>query len=168
MPALYLDSWAWVQARKQAALKDRRNPWPCGRSGVALTIMAKPRGQYGECGDGRVPWLVPSAAARDLLDEALDARGTEAEASAVAAYRRAFDAQLHGAFQRHELAPGRLALAVEPGGRAPRSPVLDGATLCCACSRDRAAAGACHRAWCAPWLVRAGWTVHLDGVLVAP
>ena len=168
MPTVYLDSWAWVQGRREAAKRGRANPWPCGRHGLALTIMAMPRGHYGECGDGRVPWLVPSGVARDLLDVALDARGTPDEEEAERAYRTAFDAQLLQAEQCGGLAPGRLAYTIQTRADAPRHVVPDGATLCCACSRARAAAGRCHRAWVAPFLVRAGWTVHLDGVLVAP
>jgi len=70
-PLLHLRSWASVQA-------DRKRKKAPAR---AYTIMAKPRGQFGELGDGRVPWLVPTMAARDLLDEALAARGTPAEAA---------------------------------------------------------------------------------------
>lgn len=165
-PTLYLDSWAWVQGRRKAAKNEKPNPWPCGRSGAALTIMAMPRPVYGEHGDGRVPWLVPSGASLTLLEEALAARGTPSEGDAVAAYRAAFEGQLRDALQRGELAPGRLGYAVERRGNAPRSPVLPGATLCCACSRDRSLAGACHRAWSAPYLLRAGWEVILDGLPV--
>lgn len=163
MPTVYLDPWAWVQARKRAAAEGRPDPWPCGRHGLALTIMAMPRGHYGECGDGRVPWLVPSMAARDLMVEALAARDTPLEPDALRAYRTAFDAQLLQAEQCGGLAPGRLVYTIQTRADAPRHVVPDGATLCCACSRARAAAGRCHRAWVAPYLVRAGWTVYLDG-----
>jgi UDP-2,3-diacylglucosamine pyrophosphatase LpxH len=44
--------------------------------------------------------------------------------------------------------------------------VQDGDTLCCACSRDEAAAGRCHRVWVAEALAKAGWAVVLDGVEV--
>lgn len=53
-----------------------------------------------------------------------------------------------------------LAADVPPG---PDYIVSDGDTLCCACSRDDAAAGRCHRVWAAAALVRAGWRVILDG-----
>ena len=43
-------------------------------------------------------------------------------------------------------------------------PVKDGDTLCCACSREAAAKGECHRVWAAEALVAAGWRVVLDGV----
>ena len=42
-------------------------------------------------------------------------------------------------------------------------PVRPGDTLFCACARDRAAEGKCHRVWAAALLVDAGWTVILDG-----
>ncbi len=41
--------------------------------------------------------------------------------------------------------------------------VPDGATLICACSREAAAAGRCHRVIAADLLKRAGWAVVLDG-----
>lgn len=56
-------------------------------------------------------------------------------------------------------APGML---VAHGGGAS-APVLDGDTLCCAC----AVGAPCHRREAAPFLVRAGWRVVLDGVVVS-
>lgn len=44
--------------------------------------------------------------------------------------------------------------------------VPDGATLICACSREAAAAGRCHRVIAADMLKRAGWSVVLDGRLL--
>lgn len=44
-----------------------------------------------------------------------------------------------------------------------RGPVPGGATLICACSREAAAAGRCHRVIAADLLKRAGWSVVLDG-----
>lgn len=41
--------------------------------------------------------------------------------------------------------------------------VPDGATLICACSREAARAGRCHRVIAADLLKRAGWSVVLDG-----
>jgi hypothetical protein len=41
--------------------------------------------------------------------------------------------------------------------------VPDGATLICACSREAAGAGRCHRVIAADMLKRAGWSVVLDG-----
>lgn len=44
--------------------------------------------------------------------------------------------------------------------------VQPGDTLCCACSKEAAAKGECHRAWSAPLLVKYGWRVCLDGVVL--
>lgn len=41
--------------------------------------------------------------------------------------------------------------------------VEDGDTLCCACSREKAVNGECHRVWAATLLMKAGWEVVLDG-----
>jgi hypothetical protein len=41
--------------------------------------------------------------------------------------------------------------------------VAAGDTLCCACSRENAAVGCCHRVWAAELLRLAGWDVLLDG-----
>ena len=100
--------------------------------------------------------LPPVRALRDLLDEALAARGTPAEAATMAAYRRAYEAQLQQALDQGELAPGRL----QHGDGRARTAVEDGAALCCACGTAAAQAGRCHRAWAAPF---AGWRVVLDG-----
>jgi hypothetical protein len=59
------------------------------------------------------------------------------------------------------LARGCLTLG---GLRCPSMLVADGDTLVCACSKAAAAEGKCHRVWAAPFLVRAGWRVVLDGV----
>ena len=45
--------------------------------------------------------------------------------------------------------------------------VESGSTLCCACSKQKAAEGRCHRVWAAAALARAGWNVILDGIPVA-
>ena len=116
--------------------------------GRKLTIMAAPR--RWEHGDGRVPAIVPPL---DWLREALG--GT----LALEEYRRRYEDRLSGL---SFLAPGALRADTPPGW----VDVRDGDTLCCACSRADAAAGRCHRAWAAPFLVRAGWRVILDGVEV--
>lgn len=59
------------------------------------------------------------------------------------------------------LAPGELRLA-------DGSPVRDGDTLCCSCSREAAAAGRCHRVPAADVLRVQRWRVILDGVLLFP
>lgn len=112
--------------------------------GRRWTIMRKPRAW--EHGDGRVPALVPR---REDLEAAQ--RGDLDPAAYAAACREVF-----GAFP---LEPGRL----EAVGADGPVPVADGDTLCCACSREAAARGACHRVVAAALLADAGWRVVLDG-----
>ncbi|MGM3243114.1 hypothetical protein, partial [Bacillus cereus group sp. Bc237] len=69
----------------------------------------------------------------------------------LAQYRAALDARWSTA----NLGPG--ALHADASGLVV--PVRSGDHLCCACSAADALAGECHRAWAAPWLVRAGWDV---------
>jgi hypothetical protein len=132
----------------------------------------KPNAGRGELGEGPVSALVPSdhpgAAARAFyartwLEAALAARGTADEERTVALYRAEFRRQLE-AWGVEALAPGRLYANARP--HAWVAHVADGDTLCCACSAANAARGLCHRAWAAPYLVRAGWRVLLDGVEV--
>lgn len=122
--------------------------------GRKLSIMARPRAW--EHGDGCVPWLTPADS--DLLDvKAGWIDGNE--------YQRRFEVFVGMLEACGHLAPGELAV-----GRVARGigAVVDGDTLCCACSRDDAAAGRCHRVWAAHALVRAGWHVILDGQEVTP
>lgn len=58
-----------------------------------------------------------------------------------------------------------LKLLLGPGQLRTSGDVLveDGDTLICSCSRDKAAAGKCHRAWAGEYLAREGWRVILDG-----
>jgi hypothetical protein len=112
--------------------------------GRRLTIMAKPR-QW-EHGDGAVPAATPNP------EWLFDVRAGEIP---MAAYRDLIDRRLAG----HDLTPGRLMSSV--------GAVVDGDSLCCACSRDEAAAGRCHRVWVAAALARAGWRVVLDGAELA-
>jgi hypothetical protein len=82
-----------------------------------------------------------------------------------AVYRERFLADLDG----RNLKPGYLMATIhnELSGSKPIVVVVkDGDTLCCACSREDAANGKCHRAWVAPLLKAAGWRVVLDGVEV--
>jgi hypothetical protein len=111
--------------------------------GRKLTIMARPRSW--EHGEGKVASCTPAAAWLHSV------RSGEIS---VDDYRRRIEGQL-GVYN---LSPGSLVV-VNDG-----LPVRDGDTLCCACSREEAAAGRCHRVWVAQALVRAGWRVVLDGV----
>jgi hypothetical protein len=113
--------------------------------GRRLTIMAKPR--VWEHGDGAVPAAIPNP---EWLDGAKSGRIPMAE----------YHLLIAGRLRGYDLTPRRLMSSV--------GPVEDGDTLCCACSRDEAAAGRCHRVWVAAALARAGWRVLLDGAEVAP
>lgn len=110
--------------------------------GQKWTIMARPRAW--ERGAGVVVALTP-----DLSDLVAAKSGTLSEVEYFARFREKM--------LRHssQLAPGimRAAYAVYPA-------VCDGDTLLCAC----AIGAPCHRREVAPFLVRAGWRVILDGV----
>jgi len=109
------------------------------------------------------------------MDLALGERAIGPETTAMLAYRESYERHL-GALLESEcdrenpgigLSPGCL-VALEPpiDGVPMHTFVADGDTLCCACSAANAARDLCHRAWAAPYLVRAGWRVLLDGVEV--
>ncbi len=103
--------------------------------------------------------------------------GATGEAEAAAAWRE-YERALYALWEPRvtRLAPRVLgygcAAALSPGrttnpwdgeqwvslGKVP-----DGATLICACSREAAGAGRCHRVIAADLLKRAGWSVVLDG-----
>jgi hypothetical protein len=101
-----------------------------------FSIMAKPR--RWEHGAGFVRELVPRL--EDL--------------EAIQAGRITFDQYR-----------ARFVAGVDLEALRPPHPVLqNGDTLCCACSREAAARGECHRLWSAKLLVEAGWNVVLDGV----
>jgi hypothetical protein len=146
----------------------RRAPFR-GPSGRVYTIMAAPRVEFGECGDGVVADLVPSLrwvldaksgvlpfeTYRELYLSHLARVETEAR---LARTRETSDRPARpGGFE-----PGRLVAEVEDGDVLVES----GDTLVCACSRADAIAGRCHRAWAAIALLRAGWLVVLDGILI--
>lgn len=118
--------------------------------GRKLSIMARPRAW--EHGDGRVAAFVPDA--RDLA-------AVRAGTIDVAEYRRRCEAL----FQRERHWPGMLVADDQSLGM---DEVRDGDTLLCACSREAAARGECHRVWAAAALARAGWRVVLDGTEVTP
>lgn len=100
----------------------------------------------------------------------------ECGADDLATAWRAYEAALYGLWEV-QLALGRLAPgSMSYGHSSPTrgvpwdggfwthtGSVPDGATLICACSREAAAAGRCHRVIAADLLKRAGWTVVLDG-----
>lgn len=109
----------------------------------------------------------------------------ECGADELAAAWRAYEVALYGLWDPRldRIAPGALrygdrvsdfvAEVLTRGGSKPANwdgefwrstgDVPDGATLICACSREAAAAGRCHRVIAADLLKRAGWSVVLDG-----
>jgi hypothetical protein len=117
--------------------------------GRKFTIMARPR--RWEHGDGRVPALESNA-----QDFGQMRRGKLSSAR----YRRRYVRRMRDLAAKRRLAPGQLYAILENHAR---SAVSDGDTLCCACSRDKAAGGECHRVWAAEALAKAGWRVVLDG-----
>lgn len=147
LPTIYVTNAASVQVVKRgiATPEVAKAVGP----GPALTIMAKPRGQYGECGVGAVPLLRPF-----LVDlEAVQA-GDITEAEYFGRCEREFSRQ------REHLGPGKLIYRDDAG---EGQLVPSGATLMCACSRSKASEGRCHRVTAAAELRRAGWVVILDG-----
>lgn len=119
--------------------------------GRVWTMMARPRAW--EHGEGRVPDCTPADGDLDAL---------HAGRIEVDEYKARFLAFVLRLEWVGDLRPGKLGAIA--GDEIVR--VGDGDTLCCACSRDEAASGRCHRAWLAPVLARAGWRVLLDGVEV--
>lgn len=114
--------------------------------GRKWTIMARPR--WFEKGHGSVPLLTPNP---------LVLLAVQNGAQSIGAYREGYESYVEG--HADDLEPGRLKASIVGW---PIT-ISDGDTLCCACSRAKAAAGECHRAWAAEALVRAGWRVVLDG-----
>lgn len=113
--------------------------------GRKWTIMRNPR-QW-ERGAGRVLALTPPA--NDLADVRSGAMAPETYA-----------AKCEARFRAQDLRPGQIW--AEDASTAAEL-VADGDTLCCACSREAAARGECHRVVAARLLVEAGWRVVLDG-----
>lgn len=142
-PTLYLSNWS-----------SHRTPGMHG-PGRKWTIMANPRAW--ERGEGAVRWLTPNT--DDLLT-------VKAGNMGVDEYRLRCETRWDSCAGGHR--PGVLRAIFPEVRRAGRLVVVeDGDTLCCACSVAEARAGRCHRTWAAPFLVRAGWRVVLDGVEVA-
>lgn len=144
---LFLHSWAWFNTQKRAGL-------PEGYSGRAFTIMAKPNPRFGQVGDGYCNALIPRGEAKEIMEELVKLRRHDLDdPELLARYRRLLEERWQS--EIHRLRPGAL---VAGGGL-----VRDGDVLACACRAEEALAGRCHRAWAAPFLVRAGWQVRQDG-----
>ncbi len=127
--------------------------------GQVFTIMARPR--HFETGEGRVGALVPPV---PLLER------VQRHVITIEDYL----AQLEESWRRdlQGLEPGVLRYSVwedgVPSHVRPVHLVPADSTLCCACSRAKAAAGHCHRVTAARLLVEVGWRVVLDGEEVSP
>ena len=120
--------------------------------GRRLTIMANPR--HWEKGEGYVRHLRPHEA---------DLEAARNGSISAAEYERRYLAGLRLVWR--DLRPGHMAwLSTRLAGPVGLAPVCDGDTLCCACSREAAARGECHRVWAARALHAVGWCVVLDGV----
>lgn len=151
-----------IHLRSAAYVRAHRADYP-----HACTIQAAPRLHYGEGLDGSVPLLTPTADEWGLgrLIVAQRREGLPMDPDALAAYRGSMESRWSRALRLGLLRPGRLQWSAVRGmGGGLLSEVPDGAALCCSCSAAEAAAGRCHRAWAAPVLRRAGWSVVLDGV----
>lgn len=123
-------------------------------SGRKLTIMARPRSW--ECGDGAIKMLAPNDS---------DLRAVQSGRMEPKRYFERFGE----AIKEHErlglLEPGTMLFSAgeRTGPSAEWILVADGDTLCCACSREKASLGECHRVLAAGALLRSGWRVLLDG-----
>lgn len=183
MSTLYLTNAATVAAVARAT-SSGKPPKPetaasVGRGSV-FSVMRYPRAEMGEAGTGRVLALTPPSA---LVMPAIGAKKTAdrtGDAFDLAAWRTYEDA-LRARWLAPEhvrrCAPGALAYGREAhperSGGAARpwdhswwvevDTVPDGATLICACSREAAGSGRCHRVIAADVLRVAGWDVILDG-----
>jgi len=142
MPKIYLSNWSSHGTKG------------CHGPGKLLSIMvrtsrfAKP--------DGIIPGLMPRAIDfAEYKDGKID----------LDTYR---DRYFENSWEV-DFSPGRLTW--QPYSflaQVVETPVGDGDTLCCICSREKAAKGECHRAWIAEFLLRAGWEVVLDGKKFVP
>lgn len=121
--------------------------------GMVYSIMAAPRPF--ERGDGSVSALVPRLE---------DLRRVRDRLLTTPQYLAAYEAHIRmatGGDLSRFLGPRRLRART---GRGPADRmVTEGDTICCACAKDAAAAGECHRVRAANLLRIAGWDVWLDG-----
>lgn len=121
-------------------------------SGRKWTIMAAPRAW--EHGDGMVINLTPDKGDLDAVRQGfMSFRQYRTACLTLWGYQDDEDLWAFG--------PGELHAFTGEGDE--EAPVADGDTMLCACSRDAAAHGECHRVFAAELLRRAGWRVVLDG-----
>lgn len=149
-PTLYLSNWS-----------SHRTPGAHG-PGRKWSIMARPRAW--ERGEGACIPLAPLGPPGVLLDLlVVQRRAGAVDPDLLDRYRQAMAHRWGPREYGPDLGPTHLWAAPDEG---PPVRVSDGDTLCCACAVAEAREGRCHRAWAAPFLVRAGWRVVLDGVEV--
>lgn len=180
---IYLTNTATVAAVDRAA-STGKPPRPETAASVGpgpvLSIMRFPRADKGEAGNGRVLALTPPS---HLVTPAIGAKkaadrtGDAFDPAAWREYADALRARWLAPEHVRRCAPGALAYGREAhperSGGAARpwdgswwvevDTVPDGATLICACSREAAGSGRCHRVVAADVLRVAGWSVVLDG-----
>jgi hypothetical protein len=174
LPTIYLSNAAAVAAvaRGTATARTRESVG----SGPAYSIMRFPRDFELAVAAGQVLALTPP---RRLAAPAIEAKHAHDAGEGTAAAWAEYEAALREIWERPahfgRLSPGLLAWGAPavPGERSAApwdgskwivgGPVADGSTLFCACSREAASAGRCHRVIAAPLLARAGWRVILDG-----
>jgi hypothetical protein len=119
--------------------------------GKKYTIMVNPRSW--EHGAGSVYALLP------LEEDLSDLRSGKIM---MEEYRRRYEAGVSGIPEW--LGPGVLSAdSALSHNRGKTVYLARGDTLCCACSRETAAKGECHRVWAAFFLKEAKWRVILDG-----
>ena len=141
-PTLYLTNVASLQTPGHKGPRDGH-----------LTIQARP--PHWARGQGRVNVLAPLGALEALMLSAIEERKSGIDRT----YNRD---RYHAAYEHHlaqnNLSPWRLGAT----DGVDFWFVQDGDTLTCTCSKFVD----CHRRWAAPYLVKAGWRVVLDGVEV--
>ena len=130
-----------------------RTPGHKGPRDGHLTIQARPL--HWARGLGRVNVLAPLGALEPLMLAAIKERKSGIDSTdCMTRYRAAYEYHL----SQNNLAPWRLGVVTDDDFGF----VQDGDTLTCTCAKGVD----CHRRWAAPYLVKAGWRVILDGVEV--
>lgn len=130
-----------------------RTPGHKGPRDGHLTIQARPL--HWARGQGRVNVLAPLGALEPLMLAAIKERKSGIDSTdCMTRYRAAYEYHL----SQNNLEPWRLGVVTDDDFGF----VQDGDTLTCTCAKGVD----CHRRWAAPYLVKAGWRVILDGVEV--
>lgn len=130
-----------------------RTPGHKGPRDGHLTIRARPL--HWARGLGRVNVLAPLGALEPLMLAAIEERKSGIGShECMIRYRAAYEHHL----SQNNLSPWRLGVVTDNDFWF----VQDGDTLTCTCAKGID----CHRRWAAPYLVKAGWRVILDGVEV--